>query len=90
MAVWQIAASLLAEVAVHIQVSIVSLFPRLCRVVTRFVHERPLIVHSPIQRVAISRMWISQVETGASVFFAVCGAFVEQMKDIQSIHCVFQ
>ena len=41
MAVWQIAASLLAEVAVHIQVSIVSLFPRLCRVVRRFVHERP-------------------------------------------------
>ena len=42
MAVWQIVASLLAEVAVHIQVSIVSLFPRLCRVVRRFVHERPI------------------------------------------------
>ena len=42
MAVWQIVASLLAEVAVHIQVSIVTLFPRLCRVVTRSVHERPI------------------------------------------------
>ena len=41
MAVWQIAASLLAEVAVHMQVSIVTLFPRVCRVVTRSVHERP-------------------------------------------------
>ena len=42
MAVWRIAASRLAEVAVHIQVSIVSLFPRLCRVVRTFVHERPI------------------------------------------------
>ena len=42
MAVWRIAASRLAEVAVHIQVSIVSLFPRLCRVVTRSVQERPV------------------------------------------------
>ena len=42
MAVWQIVASLSAEVAVHIQVSIVSFFPRVCRVVTRFVHERPI------------------------------------------------
>ena len=41
MAVWQIVASLSAEVAVHVQISIVSLFPRLCRVVRRFVHERP-------------------------------------------------
>ena len=27
-----------------------------------------LTVHPPIQRVAILRMWISQVEIGASVF----------------------
>ena len=45
MAVWQIAASRLAELAVHIQVSFVTLFPRLCRVVTRSVQERLLIVH---------------------------------------------
>ena len=31
----------------------------------------PLIVHPPIQRVAISRMWISQVETGASVLWCL-------------------
>ena len=42
MAVWQIAASRLAELAVHIQVSC-------CRVVTRSVQERLLIVHPLIQ-----------------------------------------
>ena len=42
MAVWQIAASRLAELAVHIQVSFVSLFPWVCRVVTRSVQERPI------------------------------------------------
>ena len=31
----------------------------------------PLIVHPPIQRVAILRMWISQVEIGASVLDAL-------------------
>ena len=51
----------------------------------------PLIVLPSIQRVTILRMWISQVETGASVFFfAVCGAFVEQMKEFLFIQCVFQ
>ena len=49
----------------------------------------PLTVHPPIQRVAILRMWISQVEIGASVLDA-CETFVVQMKDILSIHCVFQ
>ena len=49
----------------------------------------PLIVHPPIQRVAIPRMWISQVEIGASVLDD-CETFVVQMKDILSIHCVFQ
>ena len=49
MAVWQIAASRLAELAVHIQVSFVTLFPRLCRVVTRSVQVRLLIVHPLIQ-----------------------------------------
>ena len=49
MAVWQIAASRLAELAVHIQVSFVTLFPWVCRVVTRFVHERLLIVRPLIQ-----------------------------------------
>ena len=49
----------------------------------------PLIVHPPIQRVAILRMWISQVEIGASVL-DVYETFVVQMKDILSIHCVFQ
>ena len=88
MAVWQIAASRLAEVAVHIQVSIVTLFPWVCRVVTRSVHERLLIVHPLIQRVAIVRMWISQVEIGASVFVDVCETFVVQMKDILSIHAL--
>ena len=49
----------------------------------------PLIVHPPIQRVAILRMRISQVEIGASVL-DVYETFVEQMKEFLSIHCVFQ
>ena len=49
----------------------------------------PLIVHPPIQRVAILRMWISQVEICASVL-DVYETFVVQMKEFLFIHCVFQ
>ena len=88
MAVWQIAASLLAGVAVQMLVSIVTLFPRVCRIVTRSVHEGPLKVHFSIQRVAIMRMRIPQGEIGASGL-DVCETFVVQMKDLLSIRCVF-
>ena len=43
MAVGQIAASLLAEVVVHNPISIIIVFPRVCRVVTMFVDLRPMI-----------------------------------------------
>ena len=76
MAVWQIAAPLLAEVAVHIQVSIVTLFPRVCRVVTRSVHEGLFIVHFSIQRIAMMRIWIPQGEMGASFLFLFVNTFV--------------
>ena len=62
MAVWQIVASLSAEVAVHIQVSIVTLFPRLCRVVTRSVHERSTDCSSSNSKSRHLMMWIPQGE----------------------------
>ena len=43
MVVEQIAASLLAELVVHIPISIVIVFPRVCRVVTTFVNLRPMV-----------------------------------------------
>ena len=42
MAVWQMAASLVAEVAIHIPISVVLSFSRVCRVVTMFVKELPM------------------------------------------------
>ena len=75
-AVWQIAALRLAEMAVHIQVSIETLFPSVCRVVTRSVHEGPFKVHFSIQRVAVMRIWIQQVEIGASFLFLFVKRFL--------------
>ena len=65
-----------------------NLVSKVCRVVTRSVHEGPLKVHFSIQRVAMMRIWIPQGEMGASSL-DLCETFVVQMKDLLSMRCVF-